>query len=51
MPVLGPFVLQRVREEGCYNRLESSSPMITGPTEYPETSAPAAKMPGPCTNF
>lgn len=47
---LGPFVLQQVWEEGCYNRLENNPPMIRGQVEYPETSAPPAQVPSPRTD-
>lgn len=40
--VLGPFVLEWVQEEDCYNGLESNSPVIKGPAEYPEISDPSA---------
>lgn len=49
--VLRPFVLEWVQEEGCYNGLESNSPVITGPAEYPEISDPSAQVPSRNTNF
>lgn len=45
--VLRPFVLERIQEEDSYNGLESNSPVITGPAEYPEISEPSAQVAAP----
>lgn len=49
--ILSPFVLEWVQEEGCYNGLESNSPVITEPAEYPEISDPSAQVLSPSTNL
>lgn len=39
-----PFVLEWVQEEGCYNGLESNSPVIVEPAKYPEISEPSTNL-------
>lgn len=46
-----PFVLEWVQEEDRDNGLESHSPVITGPAEYPEISDPSAQVPSCSTNL